>query len=113
MIVRPATGVAGGWLSLAWIDSRLQWNPDQYGGATSLTTVCAPMDRKVSEVWAPQIALWTPGAVLEHTLSNQLCLVTNEGSVTWSRPGTHQRSTALMLTRGSKQGESSQHVNSI
>jgi len=45
------------------------------------------MDRKVSEVWAPQIALWTPGAVLEHTLSNQLCLVTNEGSVTWSRPG--------------------------
>ncbi|XP_071505811.1 neuronal acetylcholine receptor subunit alpha-3-like [Diadema antillarum] len=63
-------------IDFVWKDSLLQWNPDDYGGISSVT-----IDPTL--IWTPDITLYenvSPGFI---TQSADDCLLSSDGTITW------------------------------
>lgn len=77
------------WFRLRWIDSRLAWDPAQYGGITEVrfqgASYSAPED---SEIWLPDVTPYNAVTGLMNSLDPAPALVQSTGEVYWARPGT-------------------------
>jgi hypothetical protein len=70
------------WERYTWKDSRLQWNPSEYG---SYNTIRLPSYL----VWTPDIVLYNPYAKSD-TSKELNAVISNDGSVTWVSPSIHR-----------------------
>eukprot|EP00537_Pseudo-nitzschia_pungens_P007091 CAMPEP_0172361556 /NCGR_PEP_ID=MMETSP1060-20121228/5364_1 /TAXON_ID=37318 /ORGANISM="Pseudo-nitzschia pungens, Strain cf. cingulata" /LENGTH=767 /DNA_ID=CAMNT_0013083845 /DNA_START=46 /DNA_END=2349 /DNA_ORIENTATION=- len=77
------------WLSLAWYDPRLAWNPEDFGGlnCTWFFVGDGIGGGEASEIWTPDIYLWNSADPIASTLDNAYIKVTNDGRAFWVRPG--------------------------
>ena len=69
------------WVRMGWSDTRLPWNPAEYG---SLVSVMFPNAR---ELWLPDFEVYNGNLGLRASLDEAMATVDNEGNVFWSRPG--------------------------
>ena len=74
------------WMRMTWVDARLQWDPDAWGGVNSLTFVASPVAIEESQIWVPEIELYS-GALSTFDLPRKEVIVHSDGSTFWSRPG--------------------------
>ena len=78
------------WFREYWYDSRLTWNPSEWGNITSMTFWVGDGSGSMgetSEIWTPRLYLWNAQEPIGDTLDNAAAIVTPEGRVAWSRPG--------------------------
>ena len=71
------------WLRYSWKDERLAWDPSEYGGIT-YHYVRAVADN----LWIPDLTIYNSQGGFSGSFEDQLALVSSDGSVSWSRPGT-------------------------
>ncbi|CAH1788434.1 unnamed protein product [Owenia fusiformis] len=65
------------WLNQFWVDWKLAWNPDKYGG---IKVIRIPYD----EIWRPDILLYNNADVSSYRASiSTNVMVDNHGNVTW------------------------------
>ena len=76
------------WLRTYWTDTRLAWNPADYGGITTVPftaqSFSAPED---SEIWLPDVTPYNSLTGLMSTFDPEMATVSSNGEVFWSRPG--------------------------
>ncbi|XP_057699174.1 neuronal acetylcholine receptor subunit beta-3a [Corythoichthys intestinalis] len=79
------------WLWQEWVDVKLKWNPDEYGGITSL--------RVPSEtIWLPDIVLYeNADGRFEGSLMTK-AIVRWDGSITWTPPASYKSSCTMDVT---------------
>ena len=76
------------WLRTSWTDTRLSWDPADYGGITQIRLQASSFsDPETSDIWLPDITPLNALTGLMHTFDPALALVTHDGVVYWSRPG--------------------------
>jgi hypothetical protein len=76
------------WFRLRWVDTRLSWDPAQYGNITK--TYFQGMHysgAEDSEIWTPDIQPYNAMHGLVFTLEPSQARVSSDGSVFYSRPG--------------------------
>jgi hypothetical protein len=76
-------------MRLVWTDTRLSWDPADYG---DLDTVWFWVEggsgmSETSEIWTPDIELWNQKESIQTSFSNSFAVVSPDGRVFWSRPG--------------------------
>ena len=77
------------WWRLRWSDTRLAWNPGDYGGITELKFHAAAYgDVENSEIWVPDLTPYNAVEGIGSTFDAAMAVVQSDGSVFWSRPGT-------------------------
>jgi hypothetical protein len=77
-------GIVGS-LNLEWTDSRLQWNPDDYGGDLHETSLF------ITDIWLPFLVLMNPFDRLRKTLSDGMsCKVYSNGQVNCQPPDLYE-----------------------
>ena len=74
------------WLRLSWQDDRLAWNPDDFGGVTSVTVLAS--DQYYSKMWIPDLTAYNSRGKFEFMFDQTLAVISSSGGVYWSRPGT-------------------------
>ena len=76
------------WLRYSWQDTRLAWDPAEFGGITKTffqgKSVSAPEE---TEIWLPDVQPYNTAVGIESTLDASLARVEHTGEVFWSRPG--------------------------
>uniref|UniRef100_A0A3Q3ICM4 Cholinergic receptor, nicotinic, beta polypeptide 3a n=1 Tax=Monopterus albus TaxID=43700 RepID=A0A3Q3ICM4_MONAL len=79
------------WLWQEWIDVKLKWNPDDYGGITSI--------RVPSEtIWLPDIVLYeNADGRFEGSLMTK-AIVRWDGTITWTPPASYKSSCTMDVT---------------
>ncbi|XP_030114299.4 neuronal acetylcholine receptor subunit beta-3 isoform X2 [Taeniopygia guttata] len=79
------------WLKQEWIDHKLSWNPDEYGGITAI--------RVPSEsLWLPDIVLFeNADGRFEGSLMTK-AIVKYNGVVTWTPPASYKSSCTMDVT---------------
>ncbi|XP_004073305.1 neuronal acetylcholine receptor subunit non-alpha-2 [Oryzias latipes] len=79
------------WLRQEWIDYKLRWNPDKYGGITSI--------RVPSEnIWLPDIVLYeNADGKFEGSLMTK-AIVKFNGAVTWMPPASYKSACTMDVT---------------
>jgi len=85
--VDPATGSmqVKVWLRMKWYDTRLAWNPADFGNVTTITANHPELEE--TDIWVPDIVPYNARQNLADIFDRSIATVTNEGLVTWSRPG--------------------------
>jgi len=75
------------WLRMSWMDFRLKWDPDMYGG---IETVKIP----ASKLWTPDIEIYTEADYtsrsVKERLASTLCVIYSTGFVLFIPPLTFQ-----------------------
>ena len=74
------------WVRLYWVDRRLSWDPNEYGGVTQLTFVGSTAALEESQIWVPEVELYS-GSMSITDLPRKEVIVYHNGSAFWSRPG--------------------------
>lgn len=69
------------WEYYSWTDSRLAWNPKNYGGLTQVTL-------PINMLWTPDVILYNSYETAE-VRENVRVVVLNRGTVTWVPPATY------------------------
>ncbi|XP_063046432.1 neuronal acetylcholine receptor subunit non-alpha-2-like [Engraulis encrasicolus] len=79
------------WLWQEWIDHKLRWNPDDYGGITSI--------RVPSEsIWLPDIVLYeNADGRFEGSLMTK-AIVKHSGVITWTPPASYKSACTMDVT---------------
>ncbi|XP_066576684.1 neuronal acetylcholine receptor subunit beta-3a [Amia ocellicauda] len=79
------------WLWQEWIDFKLRWNPEEYGGITSI--------RVPSEtIWLPDIVLYeNADGRFEGSLMTKV-IVKYNGTITWTPPASYKSSCTMDVT---------------
>uniref|UniRef100_H2RV68 Cholinergic receptor nicotinic beta 3 subunit b n=1 Tax=Takifugu rubripes TaxID=31033 RepID=H2RV68_TAKRU len=79
------------WLCQEWIDFKLRWNPDKYGGITSI--------RVPSEnLWLPDIVLYeNADGRFEGSLMTK-AIVRYNGAITWTPPASYKSACTMDVT---------------
>ncbi|KAK6324537.1 hypothetical protein J4Q44_G00038790 [Coregonus suidteri] len=79
------------WLWQEWVDVKLQWNPDEYGGITSI--------RVPSEtIWLPDIVLYeNADGRFEGSLMTK-AIVRSDGTIRWTPPASYKSSCTMDVT---------------
>ncbi|XP_068444743.1 neuronal acetylcholine receptor subunit beta-3a isoform X2 [Clinocottus analis] len=79
------------WLWQEWVDLKLKWNPDDYGGITSI--------RVPSEtIWLPDIVLYeNADGRFEGSLMTK-AIVRWDGTITWTPPASYKSSCTMDVT---------------
>ncbi|KAL3995941.1 hypothetical protein ACER0C_008597 [Sarotherodon galilaeus] len=79
------------WLWQEWVDVKLKWNPDDYGGITSI--------RVPSEtIWLPDIVLYeNADGRFEGSLMTK-AIVRWDGTITWTPPASYKSSCTMDVT---------------
>ncbi|TNM99235.1 hypothetical protein fugu_013799 [Takifugu bimaculatus] len=79
------------WLCQEWIDYKLRWNPDKYGGITSI--------RVPSEnLWLPDIVLYeNADGRFEGSLMTK-AIVRYNGAITWTPPASYKSACTMDVT---------------
>ncbi|CAN9515026.1 unnamed protein product [Ophioblennius macclurei] len=79
------------WLCQEWIDYKLRWNPDKYGGITSI--------RVPSEnIWLPDIVLYeNADGRFEVSLMTK-AIVKYNGAITWTPPASYKSACTMDVT---------------
>jgi hypothetical protein len=72
------------WYRLSWIDERLAWDESAYGGIQKIV-LSTDMPQ---ELWIPDVQPYNSLAPISETLEMADAIVSSDGSVFWSRPGT-------------------------
>ena len=72
------------WMRMNWVDQRLSWNPDDYGGIEQIW-LNQQHGEPLVEHWAPDITPYNTREGLDKTLDAAQALVYSDGSVFWSR----------------------------
>ncbi|XP_046508346.1 neuronal acetylcholine receptor subunit alpha-5 isoform X2 [Equus quagga] len=78
------------WLKQEWIDVKLRWNPDDYGG--------------IKIIRVPSDSLWTPDIVLFDNADGRFegastkTVVRYDGTVTWTPPANYKSSCTIDVT---------------
>ncbi|XP_029414667.1 neuronal acetylcholine receptor subunit alpha-5 isoform X2 [Nannospalax galili] len=78
------------WLKQEWIDVKLRWNPDDYGG--------------IKIIRVPSDSLWTPDIVLFDNADGRFegastkTVVRYNGTVTWTQPANYKSSCTIDVT---------------
>ena len=76
------------WWRLWWTDLRLSWNPDDYGGITSIRVKAADHTKpEASDIWLPDVQVYNAAMGSHSTMDPSDALVSSIGQVHWSRPG--------------------------
>ena len=76
------------WLRMSWYDTRLAWNPSEYGNITQLRLNAESFNAlEVNQIWVPDITAYNSVNGLMHSFDASLANVYHDGSVFWSRPG--------------------------
>ena len=77
------------WLRLVWVDERLAWNPEDYGGLDRVWVWIADGigQGETSEIWTPDIELWNQMESVKTSFASSFAEVEPNGRVYWSRPG--------------------------
>ena len=78
------------WYRMTWQDSRLSWDPADYGGITfthflAQTAVGVPVFE--AEIWTPDLQPYNAMESLVNTLDPTMARVFHDGTVFFSRPG--------------------------
>lgn len=76
------------WLRLSWNDPRLTWSPSSYGGVNQ-TTFYAEQMHPVSEIWIPDLELYTQTASAYEAARKGIS-VGSDGSAFLSRPSLYK-----------------------
>ncbi|XP_071845473.1 neuronal acetylcholine receptor subunit alpha-7-like isoform X2 [Apostichopus japonicus] len=79
------------WLSLAWLDKSLVWEPDEYGGLSEIHL-------NPKKVWTPDILLYTSADERFDATFHVNTIATYDGSVTWLPPGLVRSTCAIDVT---------------
>ena len=77
------------WMRMQWVDTRLAWDPADYGNIT--TTFFQAMNyagAEENEIWVPDIQPYNAAQGIQRTLDASQARVSSKGEVFWSRPGT-------------------------
>ncbi|XP_068177520.1 neuronal acetylcholine receptor subunit non-alpha-3-like isoform X2 [Antennarius striatus] len=79
------------WLWQEWVDVKLRWNPDDYGGITSI--------RVPSEtIWLPDVVLYeNADGRFEGSLMTK-AIVRWDGTITWTPPASYKSSCTMDVT---------------
>ena len=77
------------WLRLQWVDPRLTWIPEEYGGLNTSWFWLGDGGNggETSEIWTPDVELWNLDVGLKGSFEDGYARVSNDGLVYWSRPG--------------------------
>lgn len=77
------------WLRYSWVDARLAWEPEEYGGVTTVYyQAMAHPGNEDNEIWIPDLQPYNAEVGIQHTLDTGYARVSHDGSVFYSRPGT-------------------------
>ena len=77
------------WLRLRWTDLRLAWDPADFGNVTQTHMRAAAITNdQDTDIWLPDVQPYNAGEAISSTLEPSIALVSSDGSVYWSRPGT-------------------------
>ena len=77
------------WLRMSWKDTRLAWNPDDFGGLSVAYFQGAHFaNDETNEIWIPDVQPYNGLLGLEQVMTPALARVSSDGSVFYSRPGT-------------------------
>ena len=89
--VKPAQGalILKVWLRMYWQDTRLAWDPSQFGGVTTTFYQAAGFQgAEDNEIWIPDIQPYNGLQNTFSTLDPAIATVSSDGQVFLSRPGT-------------------------
>jgi len=77
------------WMRIEWVDPRLTWDPLEYGNLTKIWMWIGDggSGGETSEIWTPDIELWNLDEGLSDSFDDAYAIVSNDGSIFWSRPG--------------------------
>jgi len=76
------------WFRTKWYDSRLSWNPQDYGNITTVPFLAESISRpENTEIWLPDLQPYNAVDGIINTLEPSVATVTSDGLVFWSRPG--------------------------
>ena len=71
-----------------WRDTRLAWNPENYGGVTQTRfNADNSFSSNGNEIWVPDLQPYNAKLGIVHTLEPALALVSSDGDIFFSRPG--------------------------
>ena len=73
------------WLRMSWTDTRLSWNPSDWGNVTYMY-VNHPLFEE-PEIWTPDITPYNDRETISDTFPKTVATVQHSGEVFWSRPG--------------------------
>ena len=73
------------WLRLSWRDTRLAWNPEDFGAITEVYYEECPGE--LCTIWVPDITHYNSLSGLEDSFESSTLTVQSNGDVFWSRPG--------------------------
>ena len=87
--VTKASATLATWVRLRWTDTRLSWNPEDYGGITTLKVLGRNFAdaQEGNEAWVPDITVYNGREGFTDTLQPAMMDLANDGSIFWSRPG--------------------------
>ena len=86
--VETGTMTAKVWWRMKWYDKRLAWNASAYGGITRAEYRAHSYDdMEQSEIWLPDVTPYNVHTGLMHALDPATAIVSPDGLVQWSRPG--------------------------
>ena len=73
------------WVRMKWMDERLTWTPEDFGGVKSI--MLESRYNNHAEVWLPDIAAYNANTGFASSLEPADLKVSSDGMVFWSRPG--------------------------
>lgn len=73
------------WLRMRWVDERLAWDPALYGNVTSI--VVSASNPETRRIWTPDFVISNARLPAAEMFEETDAMVTNDGTVYWSRPG--------------------------
>ena len=77
------------WLRMSWTDTRLSWEPADYGGITTTYLWADPTPTSGnSELWVPDVQPYNARSNIVESLDPAYAKVDSTGSIFLSRPGT-------------------------
>ena len=77
------------WWRMQWSDLRLAWDPASYGNVTEIRFNAASFSMpEDTEIWLPDITVYNAMEGLMKSFDPAPALVTSDGTVFWTRPGT-------------------------
>jgi len=87
--VTESTADLVAWARIRWIDPRLTWDPNFFGGLTetNMWIEHGSGGNEASQIWTPDIYLWNQEEPMANTLADTYAVVRYDGTVLWSRPG--------------------------
>lgn len=78
------------WWRMWWNDTRLEWNPADFGGIDKVRFNIASFQSEEAEIWSPDIQAYNALDGMDSSFDGALAEVSSSGEVKWSRPGTLQ-----------------------